>query len=144
MSETRRNQALSKRRLRKRKAKAGICYDCKNKAANGMRRCEGCTLRQLSRRNLGDGSRWAELKDLLDRQQHRCAYTGKRIAIGKNASIDHIFPTSRYPDRATDINNIRFVDGNVNRIKSNLSLIEFIALAITILNQFGYEVRHDD
>ena len=93
---------------------------------------------------MGDGSRWAELKDLLDRQQHRCAYTGKRIAIGKNASIDHIFPTSRYPDRATDINNIRFVDGNVNRIKSNLSLIEFIALAITILNQFGYEVRHDD
>jgi len=88
---------------------------------------ETCWLKQKSTHSLGTVVHWELLRDLLKKQNYKCAYTGKKLVLGVNASIDHIRPKSLFPELANDPNNIVWVDLKVNKLKHNKPLEEFMS-----------------
>lgn len=114
----------------------GLCMDCGQPAlsATAHRRfakCGICFLKQVARRHLGSLSRWPELQQKLISQNSRCPYTGALLELGRNASVDHIFPTSKYPELRTEISNIEWVCMAANAAKGDMTketFLEWIAL----------------
>jgi CRISPR/Cas system Type II protein with McrA/HNH and RuvC-like nuclease domain len=62
----------------------------------------------------------------LEDQNYRCPYTGILLKPGDNMSLDHILPTSRFPDLAGSIDNVEWVLDRVNLMKGNLTKEEFL------------------
>jgi 5-methylcytosine-specific restriction endonuclease McrA len=56
---------------------------------------------------LGSSKYWSRLRDKLVSQGYRCVYTGELLVLGVNDSLDHIYPASRFPERAKDPNNLK-------------------------------------
>lgn len=130
----------SRRNWGKKKIDAGLCGHCglfphdKNlRGSRGFDICRRCYLRDTARRHLGSTKLWNVLDDKLIGQNDLCAYTGEPIALGVNAALDHIFPVSRFPDKAKDPENVCWVTREVNVMKNNLTLSEFIQKIGTIL-----------
>lgn len=135
-------KGLSQRRLRLERTRAGYCGECgKYKRLAKISRCKRCKLEQLARQHLGIASRWRELADILLQQSHRCAYSGKHLTLGENASIEHVAPVSRNAHRKTDIRNLVWVDIDVNHMKYNMTIAEFLSACRGVLETFGYRVR---
>ena len=63
----------------------------------------------------GSKENWREIKEILIKQDYRCAYTGVKLVIGVNASIDHIVP--RCKGGKDTVDNIQWVDKIVNSEK---------------------------
>lgn len=123
----------------------GLCCSCRKASVYpGITKCRTCWFKLSASRNIGDASRWRELEALLLSQQSRCAYSGRELVIGKNASVEHIQPISKSKNRAVDIENIKWIDSQVNMAKGQLSLHDFIILCKDILMFFGYEVKKED
>ena len=49
-----------------------------------------------------------------------CAYSGELLTLGGNASVDHIFPSSRYPHLVADVRNLVWCDYSLNMGKADL------------------------
>jgi hypothetical protein len=127
---------------RKKSRDSGKCTDCHGqRSLPHATKCRVCYLKRKATRHLGTASRWGELEALLLRQLSRCAYTGKPIDLGSNASIEHVEPASRSPGRASDIANIRWVAQEVNLAKRAMPLREFIEMCKAVLKNFGFEVK---
>ncbi|MFX5522449.1 HNH endonuclease signature motif containing protein, partial [Acinetobacter baumannii] len=77
-------------------------------------------------------SGWKELRDLLQKQEFKCPYTGDTIVIGENASLDHITPSSR--GGQSTIDNLQWVTATVNNAKRDLNHDEFVELIVKIAN----------
>ena len=90
--------------------------------------CLKCYLKKMSYQHLGAVNFWKLLADLFVQQRGICAYTGRRLRLGVNASIDHFHPRSRFPHLSNDINNLRWVHIHANQAKAALDLREFILL----------------
>ncbi len=75
------------------------------------------------------------LKDKLVAQNYRCVYSGKTLVLGKNASIDHIFPVAKFPHLISEPTNIQWVDFTVNQMKGSLTHTEFVELIKLIYSQ---------
>jgi hypothetical protein len=90
--------------------------------------CEVCYLKQAANVTMKAAKLWRALKDKLEAQGYRCAYTGRPLVLGVNASIDQIFPTSQFPERISDPLNIEWVDKSVNQIKHALTPEQFFSL----------------
>lgn len=128
-----------KRRIRSKKT--GHCSDClKSKRLKEMSYCYICYMKRAAHRHLGSAKRWKELDALLIQQLGRCAYTGRPIVLGVNASIEHVEPISRSPGRASDIANLRWVEKEVNLAKRSMTLKEFLDMCKYVLKNFGYVV----
>lgn len=56
--------------------------------------CPVCYLKQESALHLGTNKRWRELGQLFLKQPY-CPYTGIKLTLAVNTSLDHITPTSR-------------------------------------------------
>ena len=54
--------------------------------------------------------------------------------LGVNDSLDHVYPVSRYPERATDPTNVEWVCRTINGMKRNRTPEEFLALLAQILS----------
>lgn len=108
----------------------GFCYACKSKPIRGGSSwCEKHWLTQVAwRAGLRGLGNWKRVKDLLVRQNYVCPYTGKRLVIGRNASLDHIKPRALFPHLVADIRNMEWVDEDVNRAKRTMSKNGFIRL----------------
>jgi 5-methylcytosine-specific restriction endonuclease McrA len=78
-------------------------------------------------------SLWEGLRDKLIAQNYRCAYTGKALILGVNASVDHILPVARFPQLISDLHNIEWVDLQVNQMKRDLTRDEFLSSICQIL-----------
>ena len=79
------------------------------------------------------GPGWPDrLKRLLELQGFTCPYTGKKLEIGTNASLDHIQPKSRFPELENCFENLEWVDDNVNRAKRAMTKEEFVELCSTV------------
>jgi hypothetical protein len=68
------------------------------------------------------------VKDLLEKQNRVCPYTGVILVPGINASLDHKNPKCRFPKLYGDINNLEWIDLKVNEMKRYLTTNELIAL----------------
>jgi len=106
--------------------KEGRCAACGTKKENRILSCEICALKSQARKWLGDFRRWTELKDLLQSQNHQCAYTGETLVVGSNAAVDHRLPRSR--GGSGEINNLQWVTISVNASKWNLTHEEFVII----------------
>ena len=71
---------------------------------------------------------WKSVKDVLERQGRKCPYTGKKLVPGVNASIDHKNSRQKFPEQFSDINNIEWIDRDVNAAKGYRTKAEFISL----------------
>jgi len=123
---------ISLKKRRKSNKQKGLCRCGDKKLSVGLR-CEKCFLKALASRATGDVSNWLKLKELLIKQNNRCIYTGKKLVLGDNASLDHIIPLSKDGDRA--LYNVQWVDFQINDMKTNFTHEEFIDTMKLILKR---------
>ena len=102
----------------------GLCPKCGNIAVAGFS-CEVCWFKNSSFNATGKYKNWRILKELLEGQGYLCVYTGRKLTIGVNASVDHIIPSSRGGDNS--IENLQWVDLSINIMKRDMTHQEFLA-----------------
>jgi len=73
------------------------------------------------------------ISEKLKAQNYRCAYTGEPIELGVNDSLDHILPTSRFPELRTDPANVEWVTRKVNCMKWDSTRKEFLETALAVV-----------
>ena len=134
------------KRWRNRKRNSGLCVRCgKNEPFQETGKiCWTCTIKTMAQKHLGAKERFEELEKLLNEQGHKCAYSGRPLEIGINASIEHVAPKSKHPLKAKDLDNLKWVDLSINKMKHELSLPEFLQTCKEILMFFGYQVRSSE
>jgi hypothetical protein len=123
-------------------AEEGLCTRCgKNKFLPSMKNrvskykdCIDCYLKRSSQKHFGSDKFTDFLLDKLKSQEWICPYTGDKLVLGDNDSVDHIHPQKRFPDQATDLNNIEWISRRVNMMKQDLLPDEFLDLIAKIYN----------
>ena len=111
---------------------------CKNPKLQYSKLCEKCYLKQKSVQQLGNVHFWKELKLLLEQQQYKCPYTGNDLILGLNTSLDHIVSKKLDNSKAKDLNNIQWVDFQVNMAKGHLTHQQFIDFCKQIIE---YQIK---
>jgi ribosomal protein L21E len=115
-----------------------LCLACK-KVAQGIHisYCEVCWFKNAARANGFSTEQWSDLKFLLEKQNYSCAYTGQRLYIGVNASVDHKNPKKRFPSEVANLENIAWVALEVNIMKRDRTEDEFISLCKEVVEYCG-------
>lgn len=108
---------------------SGTCHRCDRPVLEGTELCQWHWLQ--GRNNVTDATP-EDLLALFELQEGRCAYTKIELVMGANASIDHIVPRSR--GGADLIDNVQWVDRQVNNAKNNMTHDEFIAMCKIIVD----------
>lgn len=114
-----------------RKDALGECVSCKRKRMPNCRRCERHWFIHVATQSMksGDSVSAAEaIKEKLERQGFVCPYSGRKLVPGANASLDHIKPKSKHPELASDMENLEWVDVDVNYAKLDMSKEDFIKM----------------
>ena len=114
---------------------SGLCVYCGRRATVGKKfpLCEDCWFKDIAKGRTGSRRIWLGIKELLQAQNYRCAYTGKELIIGENASLDHVIPKSK--GGSNSISNLQWVDLQINVMKNNMSHQEFISTIQLILSR---------
>lgn len=119
---------------KRRKKKNGICASCSKPVISVSRiYCEDHWFKHKAKEHLGDWFRGYELKQKLVDQNYTCPYTGEKLVIGVNANLDHIMPSSRYPELEHDIDNLQWVSKKANDAKDAMTPDEFIAFCQLVI-----------
>lgn len=77
------------------------------------------------------------LRQKMVDQDFACPYTGERLVLGVNASLDHIMPVARYPELARNPANVEWVDQTVNFLKRDRTPDEFLGIVGAIAHHRG-------
>lgn len=111
----------------------GICQDCSNLCVVSLdgkiigKKCEICYLKTISKTHFGNVGYWKELKFLYENNPI-CPFTGIKLQLGINTSLDHIIPKSR--SGLTEISNLQWVylydNCDINRMKGAMTNEEFL------------------
>lgn len=117
------------------------CHSCKNKRLKYTRYCLDCYIKECVRKTLKVTN--PEVKETLKEQllnklilqNYFCAYTDFTLVPGVNMSLDHIIPSSKDPERLTDITNLVWIDITCNMAKRNLHPSQFFALCKAVVNK---------
>lgn len=110
----------------------GLCL-CGQKKLDNHSSCYDCYFSYITKRLGGRSKKFGfKLKEKFEKQNGQCIYTGKQLILGLNASIDHIIPGKDH-----SIDNLQFVDRQINSMKTNMSHEEFLDMCNLIL-----EVAH--
>ena len=72
----------------------------------------------------------ASLVKLIEQQEYRCKYSGIELTPDA-ASLDHIVPVSKGGEHV--VSNVAWVHHEINRMKGQLSVEEFIALCSKVV-----------
>lgn len=126
------NLAAGKAKYLRHKSK-GLCHRCGAEVLVNCKLCHRCWLRKKSIDNLGTETRWQELGNKLIAQEYICPYTGELLVPGINASVDHIFPSSLYPELEYELDNVEWVDMRFNRTKFDYTPDQFYHLTMAVL-----------
>jgi hypothetical protein len=117
-----------KRRTREEVALAnlsnGMCVRHVKVKAEVGQLCLDCWFIVETATNLGDSKRWQEVKALFFANNSSCVYTGVKLIPGINAWLDHIIPVSK--GGPLILENIQWVDADVNKMKYNRTHDEFL------------------
>ena len=128
---------VSKKRYQNRKSQ-GLCVKC-GRASIAVR-CEECALKDIAGKNLKNVSRWLEIQALFESQNRRCSYSGKKLTLGFDASLDHIIP--RASGGSDDVHNLQWVHIGVQIAKFDYSETEFLEIIKSIaIHKLNMEVR---
>lgn len=114
------------------KKKQGLCAHCKEKATVGIL-CLKCWFRNVSSNHFGTRKFGDFLKELLEKQSNECFYSGEKLTPGINASLDHLDPLTR--DGSLSLDNVRWVSSKVNRMKTDMTDVEFITMCREIVRR---------
>lgn len=110
------------------------CHSCDNRALQTTRYCLRCYIKETVRKTLHvtdqqEKEHYASLLlKKLQLQNFECVYTGRQLVPGKNLSLDHILPSSVYPEGLKELDNLVWVDLSCNIAKNNLLPENFLAL----------------
>lgn len=83
-------------------------------------------LKKTSQRIFGTSDKWLDLYEILEKQNFICPYSGRRLRIGINASVDHIIPKSMKGPNS--LSNLQWVDLEINRMKRGHTPIGFLSV----------------
>lgn len=121
--------------------KLGLCLSCVEKPITGsVSFCEKHWLAQAAwRAGLRGKEKWRIVKQILERQDYTCPYTGRKLVIGENASIDHKNPRAAFVDQVGLESNLEWVDGDVNWAKHSMTREEFIAFCRLVVERNAEE-----
>ena len=98
----------------------GMCrHDNTLRLENSDTLCEKHWFEYVAKHHLGTMKKGKLLKDLFDKQNGKCVYTGLQLTPALNASIDHILPLSKNPEMFNDIENLQWVHSDINLMKRN-------------------------
>lgn len=131
-----RSATNAQRRARQKKNKEnGICGLCREKVIEGSNlHCEKHYYSFTAYRHLGTKKMANFIREKLESQNFKCAYSGINLVLGINASVDHIKSRVRYPDLQNEPTNIHWVDIRINLMKRELDEEEFLFLIQSIHN----------
>ena len=133
--------ACNKRRAKYRKSKKlewkekSLCNQCGKETIKGKNQCEKHYLMQVSIDRLGTSKYWKDLKELIAKQNFKCALTGDEISFESDIDLDHIIPKSR--NGKNELSNVRWVTRQANRLKNNLTDDELKSLCLKIVQKSG-------
>lgn len=128
------NQAKNKK-IEKRK-ELGCCIKCGKEnplpgvRAKNINKCEICVFKHAAWSYLKDSKQWLKLKEIFEKQQGKCPYTGRLITVGVNAELDHIVPKSK--NGKNELVNFQWVHCDVNKMKANHFHDDFLELVCEI------------
>ena len=116
----------------------GLCYSCTKPPLKGSHSwCEKHWFAQAAWRSGLRGKQMGEaLKSVLETQDYTCPYTGRKLTPGVNASVDHKNPRSLSRENVGSIENLEWVDIEINRAKRTLTKDEFISICKLIASRF--------
>lgn len=109
---------------RQKRREAGECYQCGGEAIALGKRCRSCWFKNIAR--MLDGPTADELEAKFDRQKQTCPLSGRKLVLGENTHLDHIVARAR--GGTDEMNNLRWVDQQVNQAKGAMSDKEFLSL----------------
>lgn len=113
----------------------GVCRCGKPGSIGKSVKCWLCWLKNESCNIFGNAKHWKELEILWEEQDGRCAYTNTRLIPGINAQVDHSVPRARGGTETID--NLQWVCGAVNYMKSDLRHDEFLGIISIISGNIG-------
>lgn len=112
----------------------GICAECGKAPLSGnSRSCENCILKAMAKAHFKDVKKWNLLRQLFD-SNSTCPYSGIKLILGINASLDHKVPKSKGGNN--DTANLQFIHLWCNTIKSDMDESIFLLE----LQQFAEQV----
>ena len=131
---------------RNEKTTKGLCFMCGNDAVKSQRRkkvplCEKCYLKRTATTHFGNKERWMELHSLYE-QQSVCPYTGIKLKLGVDTSLDHKIPISKGGTNLIDNLQWVFDDGDIdiNMVKCDLTDSQFRFLVERIADNIRNQV----
>ncbi len=130
---------------RENKTEKGICRRCSNPKLENILHCESCWYRRVASNGCKDVNFADFLKEMAEKQNFICPYTGEKLIIGINMSIDHIIPKYKNLAFLNKIDNFQFVATRINTVKNKLSHDEFLLLCKNICLKFDLlKVKGED
>jgi hypothetical protein len=132
-------QAVRRKTYRIEQTQKGFCASCLKtpylvNTVKSFPLCETCYFKQKARRNLGNGLFWQQIKAKLEQQNYLCPYTGEKLILGVNDSLDHIKPINHFPELKNDIENIEWTTRAINEMKRDRTPEQFLSFIQHILN----------
>jgi hypothetical protein len=124
-------------KYRTRNKKIGLCSNCSRKTLPTSSLCEEHWYKRAARVNgLKTEDGWKLVKKLMEEQNFTCPYSGRELVLGFNASMDHVNPRSRFPEQAHLLENLEWIDIEVNSAKRDLTKEEYISLCKLVASRF--------
>lgn len=110
-----------------------MCYKCTiNPAETYLMICIECWFKQKAGANTGSQKNAPALKELWNKQDGKCAISGRTLVIGLNVSLDHIVPKSK--GGSNKVANLQWTLTSVNSGKLGETSEEYIELCRDIVS----------
>lgn len=123
---------------RERSIRYGVCteFSCNNSVYFSSKLCETHFYKKTAFSRVGSADYWSILKDKAEEQKMLCAISGEELIPGVNMSLDHIKPSSVYPELKNQITNVQWVTKWVNVAKYDLDMDDFVKRCDNIANRY--------
>jgi len=99
--------------------------------------CEKHYFATMATTATGYGKNGPMLKELFEEQRGLCAYTGEKLTLGLNASVDHFVP--KVAGGSSEKENLRWVLWSINKMKFKYSYEKFVSMCAEVADYCDYK-----